>query len=230
MSNPPPLTNAPACASPSVQWSNPVREAAFRSWLERVGPVHGLRAASLRPASADASFRRYLRIDCAPTLGTAASSRIIMDAPPDKENCEPFVKVAALMAEAGLNVPQVLDWDQANGFMLLQDLGPQTMIEVVDREVPEANQGLYLRAADALVAWQAASRPGVLPAYDKALLARELELFPHWYLGQHKGVAVEGKVRETLDTMFSLIIERNLAAPAVYVHRDFMPRPLAAVD
>ena len=220
MSNPPSLANAPACASPSVQWSDPVREAAFRGWLERVGPAHGLRPDSLRPASADASFRRYLRID------DQHGSRIIMDAPPDKENCEPFVQVAGLMAQAGLNVPQVLDWDRANGFMLLQDLGTRTMIEVVDREVPEANKELYLRAADALVAWQVASRPGVLPAYDQALLARELELFPQWYLAQHKGVAVEGKVRETLDAMFRLIIERNLASPSVYVHRDFMPRNL----
>lgn len=220
MSNPPPLTATLASASPCVEWSDPLREAAFRSWLERVGPDQGLRPASLRLASADASFRRYLRID------GADGSRIIMDAPPDKEDCAPFVKVAQLMAQAGLNVPLVLDWDRANGFMLLQDLGTQTMIEVVDRDVPEANQGLYLRAVDALVAWQTASRAGVLPAYDKALLARELELFPQWYLAQHKGIAVDGKVRQTLDNMFSLIIERNLASSAVYVHRDFMPRNL----
>ena len=224
MSNPPPLTAALACASPAVEWSDPAREAAFRSWLERIGGSHGLRPASLRPASADASFRRYLRIDCAPTL--SHGSRIIMDAPPDKENCEAFVKVAALMAQAGLHVPQVLDWDQANGFMLLQDLGTRTMIELVDPALPEANQGLYLRAVDALVAWQSASRPGVLPAYDKALLARELQLFPQWYLGEHRGVAVEGKLRETLESTFALVIERNLASPQVYVHRDFMPRNL----
>ena len=247
MSNPPPLPAAPASASPSVEWSDPAREAAFRAWLDRTGPCHGLKPASLRPASADASFRRYLRIDCVATLGTDVSSLrpegavspwcgpaakheggslIIMDAPPDKENCAPFVKVAGLMAQAGLNVPQVLDWDQANGFMLLQDLGTQTMIEAIDPAVPEANQGLYLQAADALVAWQAASRPDVLPAYDKALLTRELELFPQWYLGQHRGVAVEGSVRETLDRTFALIVERNLASPSVYVHRDFMPRNL----
>ena len=247
MSNPPPSSAAAASASPCVEWPDPIREAAFRAWLERVGPAQRLRPATLRTASADASFRRYLRIDCAPVLGTDVqsppsggavspwdgpaakrddASRIIMDAPPDKENCEPFVKVAALMAEAGLNVPQVLDWDQANGFMLLQDLGSQTMMDVIEPAISQVNQGLYLRAADALVAWQAASRPGVLPVYDKALLARELELFPQWYLGQHKGVAVQGKLRETLDSTFALIIERNLASPQVYVHRDFMPRNL----
>lgn len=149
-----------------------------------------------------------------------------MDAPPDKENCRPFAQVDELMARAGLNVPQILAWDEAQGFMLLGDLGGQTMMQVIDRERAGANLPLYLKAVDALVAWQQASQPGVLPPYDEALLRRELELFPEWYLARHRGVAVEGKLRETLDRMFALIIERNLAWPAVYVHRDFMPRNL----
>src|SRR5262249_551169 len=154
--------------------------------------------------------RRYLRVDS--TWGNS-SSFIIMDAPPDKEDCRPFVKVAQLMAQAGLNVPRVLAWDEAQGFMLLDDLGTQTLIEVLDRERPQANLPLYQRAIDALIAWQLASRPGVLPPYDHALLARELALFPDWYLARHRGVAVEGPLRETLDAQFKLIIERNLAAP-----------------
>ncbi|HEY0824495.1 MAG TPA: phosphotransferase, partial [Ramlibacter sp.] len=112
------------------------------------------------------------------------------------------------------------------GFMLLDDLGTQTMIEVVDAQRPEANLGLYQRAIDALVAWQLASKPGVLPPYDEALLARELALFPDWYLERQRGVAVQGEMRAKLDGLFKLIIERNLASPAVYVHRDFMPRNL----
>jgi aminoglycoside/choline kinase family phosphotransferase len=100
------------------------------------------------------------------------------------------------------------------------------MIEVVDRDNPPANLALYLRAVDALVAWQVASRPGVLPPYDEALLMRELQLFPDWYLARHRGVAVEGPLRETLESQFRLIVARNLASPSVYVHRDFMPRNL----
>jgi aminoglycoside/choline kinase family phosphotransferase len=130
------------------------------------------------------------------------------------------------MAEAGLLVPRVLDWDAPQGFMLLDDLGRQTMMEVIDPQQPQANQGLYLRAIDALVAWQAASRPGVLPPYDQPLLARELALFPDWYLQQHKGVQLTPAQAQTLQSQFQLIIERNLAAPSVYVHRDFMPRNL----
>lgn len=210
----------PPTSGSAIEWASPEREQAFIHWLQKLSGPQELQGATLRPASADASFRRYFRIDA------AAGSRIIMDAPPDKENCKPFVKVAELMQAAGLNVPQILDWDEAQGFMLLSDLGGETMMQVIDPDRPVANLPLYLNAADALVSWQKASRPEVLPPYDTALLRRELELFPEWYLGRHRGVAVEGKIRETLDKTFALIIERNLAWPAVYVHRDFMPRNL----
>jgi aminoglycoside/choline kinase family phosphotransferase len=220
MSDSAPTLSQPDPAQAGIAWSDPRREAAFHAWLARVAPAHGLQPATVRPASADASFRRYFRVDA------GAGSCIIMDAPPEREDCAPFVKIAGLMADAGLYVPRVLDWDSAQGFMLLDDLGARTMIEVVDAEQPQANQELYLRAVDALIAWQLASRPGVLPPYDEALLARELALFPDWYLQKHRGVALEGKARETLDAQFRLIVQRNLAAPSVYVHRDFMPRNL----
>lgn len=203
-----------------VTWSDPRREAAFHDWLRRVAPAHELKPDSVRPASADASFRRYLRVD------GANCSFIVMDAPPEREDCAPFVKVAQLMAEAGLHVPRVLAWDQPQGFMLLDDLGTQTMIEVVDPARMPETQALYLRAVDALIAWQKASRPGVLPPYDEALLARELSLFPDWYLQKHRGVDITPSMRETLDAQFRLIMQRNLAAASVYVHRDFMPRNL----
>jgi hypothetical protein len=212
---------SPREAPAAVGWADAARQARFERWLSAVAPAHRLVAGTLRIASADASFRRYLRID-----GESGRSFIIMDAPPDKEDCRPFVHVAKLMDAAGLNVPRVLEWDEAQGFMLITDLGTQTLIEVVDRENADANRDLYLAAVDALIAWQLASKPGELPPYDRALLARELQLFPDWYVARHRGVAVEGPLRETLDSAFALIVERNLASPAVYVHRDFMPRNL----
>ena len=205
----------------AVPWSCPERERLFARWLQGLTLAQFLRPETLRVASADASFRRYLRIDT--TLG---ESRIVMDAPPDKENCQPFVQVAGLMQAAGLRAPEVLDWQREDGFMLLTDLGEQTMMSAIDPQHPQANLGLYLKAVDALVQWQSASQPGQLPAYDKALLHRELSLFPDWYLTQHKGLAVQGRMRETLDPAFDRIVQRNLAAPMVYVHRDFMPRNL----
>ena len=207
---------------PAPVWADPARAGAFHEWLAREAPMHGLVPDTVRVASADASFRRYFRVD---RVGGAGSC-IIMDAPPAQENCTPFVHVGRLMQAAGLNVPRILAWDEAQGFMLMSDLGPQTLMEVIDREHPQANLPRYLQATDALVAWQRASAPGVLPPYDEALLRRELALFPDWYLARHKGVAVEGKIRETLDKAFDVIVARTLAAPSVYVHRDFMPRNL----
>lgn len=99
--------------------------------------VHGLRPETLRPASADASFRRYLRLDTA-----SGASLVVMDAPPDKENCRPFVQVQALMQQAGLRVPEIVAWDEAHGFMLLSDLGAQTVIEVLNPENPPGRAGL----------------------------------------------------------------------------------------
>jgi hypothetical protein len=128
------------------------------------------------------------------------------------------------METAGLKAPQVLAWDEPHGFMLLSDLGNQTMMQVIDPAAPPL--ALYLQAVDVLVQWQLASRPGELPPYDEALLRRELELFPQWYLTEHRKVAIDSAMRKTLDDAFACIIQNNLAWPSVYVHRDFMPRNL----
>jgi aminoglycoside/choline kinase family phosphotransferase len=239
--------------NPAVSWTDPAREAAFNAWLTPIAAQHQLQLHTLRPASADASFRRYLRLDALVSPGTPARCCIVMDAPPDKEDCQPFVKVAALMAAAGLRVPDILAWDEANGFILLSDLGAQTMMAVIQdktppeylvhpedrfwhRPAPSADvQAMYFQALDILIDWQRASRPGVLPAYDSTLLHRELKLFPDWYLGQHRGIDVDApqhsKIKQTLTDTFDLLVKANLAGPQVYVHRDFMPRNLmASVD
>jgi len=220
MSDSAPTPDNPVPSPAGVAWSDPRREAAFGDWLAQVAPAHALQPGTVRLASADASFRRYLRVD------GRGGTYIVMDAPPEREDCAPFVKVAGLMAAAGLNVPRVLAWDQPQGFMLLDDLGTRTMIEDVAAGPTAATQALYLRAVDALVAWQLASQPGVLPAYDEALLARELGLFPDWYLHKHRGLELSQAQRQVLDQQFKLILQRNLAASSVYVHRDFMPRNL----
>ena len=185
-------------------------------------PAHALLPHSLRLASADASFRRYLRLDCA---GGAHASLIVMDAPPDKEDCQSFVQVAQLMAQAGLRVPEVLAWDRAQGFMLLTDLGSHTLLQAMDLQAPPP-LAHYLDAVEALVAWQKASQPGQLPPYDTALLMRELELFPQWYVGTYRGITLSEAQRKVMDQAFARIVAHNLSWPSVYVHRDFMPRNL----
>ena len=207
----------------AVTWSDPARKSRFEAWLTQVVPTHHLLPHTLRMASADASFRRYLRID------SAHASLVIMDAPPDKEDSRPFVKVAQLMQAAGLRVPDVLAWDEPNGFLLLTDLGSHTMMQVID-PVAAPPLDLYLNAVDVLVQWQLASKPGVLPPYDNALLRRELELFAQWYVAQHRNFTLDTAQRATLDAAFDCIVQNNLRWPSVYVHRDFMPRNLMAPE
>jgi aminoglycoside/choline kinase family phosphotransferase len=224
-----------AAASPPIVWNDPARGAAFAQWLAATSASFQLDPATLRLASADASFRRYLRID------QGAGSCIIMDAPPALEDCAPFVKVAELMAQAGLNAPRVLAWDAAQGFMLLTDLGAHTMMQVIQQQgqgalelTPQAGQTvhqLYMDAVDVLIRWQLSSRPDVLPAYDDGLLSRELALFPDWYIARHRGIAVDAGLQQKLDGFFAQIKDSNLhslGGARVFVHRDFMPRNLMA--
>ncbi|MDB5867993.1 MAG: aminoglycoside phosphotransferase [Polaromonas sp.] len=217
----------------SLDWLDSARASAFADWLAAMAPQHGLDIASVRLASADASFRRYFRVDAT----SGPDSFIIMDAPPDQEDSAPFVKVAGLMLDAGLNAPRVLAWDAPQGFMLLNDLGAQTMLDVIappagvlaTAEPTQAHFGLYLQAVDVLVRWQLASRPDVLPPYDDALLSRELALFPDWYVGRHRDFAIDANLMGRLDPLFDQIKASNLNSldgARVFVHRDFMPRNL----
>lgn len=192
-----------------------VRLDALRAWLD----THLDSAYELAPASADASFRRYFRVT------TASGTSIAMDAPPPREDCRPFVKVAALMHEAGVHVPQVLAQDIERGFLLLTDLGATTYLKALTSDDANAD-ALFDDALEALLKWQLASRPDVLPSYDEALLRRELALFPEWYVGRHLGHTLSAGLQRDLDEAMTRIVRTNLAQPAVYVHRDYMPRNL----
>lgn len=191
----------------------------LRNWLATLAAEHRLQMATLRPASADASFRRYFRIDA----GNA--SLVAMDAPPEKEDVRPFIHVARLLREAGLNAPQVLACDVAGGFLLLTDLGTTTYLDALKAGGADAD-ALFADATDALIRWQLASRAGELPPYDEQLLRRELMLFPDWYVARHLGRTLDERQSRTLEAMFRCILAANLAQPAVYVHRDYMPRNL----
>ncbi|HTE15183.1 MAG TPA: phosphotransferase [Burkholderiales bacterium] len=171
----------------------------------------------LAPASADASFRRYFRVMA------NGKTWIAMDAPPPQEDCRPFVKVAALMHDAGLNVPQVIAQDIERGFLLLSDLGATTYLNGFTEGNTDA---LFSDAIDALILWQRASRPEVLPPYDRALLQREIDLFPEWYVGKHLRTAFTSAQQQAFAAVSKLLIDAALAQPAVYVHRDYMPRNL----
>ncbi|MDH4763646.1 phosphotransferase [Pseudomonas sp. CBMAI 2609] len=173
---------------------------------------------SLTAASSDASFRRYFR------WAGEGRSLIVMDAPPPQEDCRPFVQVAALLAEAGVHVPRILAQDLERGFLLLSDLGTLTYLEVINA----ANADDYFQAAiDALLAFQGKQPTnGSLPLYDRALLARELSLFPEWYVGRELDMTFSASQLERWQAVCDRLIDSALAQPQVLVHRDFMPRNL----
>lgn len=180
------------------------------------------KAIRLEPASVDASFRRYFRVHQA-----GVSSLIAMDAPPEHEDCAAFVRVAELLIEAGLNAPVVRAQDLAQGFLLLSDLGTQTYLDVLTHDSADARYG---EAITALVRWQQASRPGVLPAYDAALLRRELALFPQWYVARHCGTTWSASEWRSFEGVCDLLVDSALSQPQVFVHRDYMPRNLMFSD
>ena len=176
------------------------------------------------PASADASFRRYFRLSL-----PDGTTRILMDAPPEHEDCRPLIKVAALLAKAGLAAPRVLDQDLEQGFLLLTDLGRIGYLEALHADLSLADT-LIRPVLDTLVRWQLASSAATLPPYDAAMLRRELELFPEWFIGRHLGVTLADNEKLLLERSFKYLINAALNQPKVYVHRDFMPRNLMLVE
>lgn len=189
----------------------------LQRWL--TGQISG--SFLLAPASEDASFRRYFRISA------GGKSWVAMDAPPGHEDCRPFVRIAALMRAAGLNTPEVLAQDLERGFLLLTDLGTLTYLSALNDSNADE---LFGDAIDALLRLQRASRTGVLPPYDEPLLRRELGLFPEWYVGRHLGLELSAELRQALAEAMTLVVANNLAQPAVYVHRDYMPRNLMVTE
>jgi aminoglycoside/choline kinase family phosphotransferase len=194
------------------KWLEPALAGLFstQGW----GPVP---LAELTPASSDASFRRYFRWQ------GDSRSLILMDAPPPQEDCRPFVKMARLLADAGINVPQIYAEDLEHGFLLLSDLGRQTYLDVI---TPDNADALFADAIQALLAFQQLPLDAGLPVYDQALLRRELQLFPEWYVQRELGLELTGARLAQWEQVSQLLIDSALAQPQVLVHRDFMPRNL----
>ena len=196
--------------------SEDTRLSALKHWLATLAPQHELDLDSLRPASSDASFRRYFRLD-----SRKHGSVIVMDAPPDREDCRPFLQVTTTLAQAGVNVPQIFAQDIDNGFLLISDLGQQTYYQAVVAGLDDDTlQKLYRQAITALVQIQHADL-SQLPQYDEARLLTELDLFPQWYLERHCGAQLTAAEQEALSTTFAALAKDAAAQPTVLVHRDY---------
>jgi hypothetical protein len=199
---------------------NDARLDLLQVWLQQQHPDLGLRLDSIRPASSDASFRRYFRVDAAASTG---GSLIVMDAPPPMEDCAPFVHAAGVFARSHVSVPRIVASDLAQGLLLLEDFGSVTYLEQLDAQRAPA---LYQDALRALVMLQLDSRDNSFAPYDHARLLAELELFAQWYVAHHLGVTLSPSERQMLDHTFEQIVQCALAQPRVHVHRDYHSRNL----
>ncbi len=186
-------------------------------WLRQ---ACGLEEFELEPASADASFRRYFRVRLAD-----GATRIAMDAPPEREDCRPFVEVAARLEAVGVHAPRIHAQNLEQGFLLLEDLGDRLYLDELDEARVE---GLYGNALGALMSMQACIDPAGLPLYDRALLLEEMELFREWLLETHLSMALTGAENQMLDRVFGLLADSALEQPRVFVHRDYHSRNLVA--
>ena len=186
-------------------------------WLE----AQGYRDYRLSPASEDASFRRYLRLEA------DGESLIVMDAPPELEPCDPFVRIAGMLRDAGLNAPEVRLWEREQGFLLLSDFGSRDYLSQLNEENVSA---LYGDALDALLAMQTRIDPADLPPYDDALLYREMSLFHDWFLGELLGIELDTAQEETWQAAMRGLADNSHAQPQVFVHRDYHSRNLMLLE
>ena len=201
-------------ASPDPDASD--RDQAIREWLNEIaGPSH-----RTAPASSDASFRRYLRVTA------KGRSLILMDAPPQHEDCRPFLRVQALLEKAGVNVPAVVHADVERGLLLLTDFGSRSYLDVLDNSNCDA---LYDDALKTLLRMQMGVTPGAVDDFDRDKLMTELNLFPDWFLKKHLGLDIDDDLRRRMQDCFDLLIERCLEQPQVFVHRDYHSRNLMQV-
>ena len=189
-----------------------------QTWLSRQtqwAPAQG----ELQVVSGDASFRRYFR------QPLSQGSLIAVDAPPEKEDCGPFVALAKVMHSHGLCVPEVLAWSSTDGFMLLTDLGDTLLrSELADDTV----NTLYGAAMTALVQMQSCpnTHEYFLPRYDHERLLTEMRLLSDWFIPQFLGIPLSEEQTGVLEQQFALIAEQVSQQPQVFVHRDYHSRNL----
>ncbi len=194
----------------------------LQKWLDGLG---GFDLASLRPASGDASFRRYFR------LNRGADTFVVMDAPPGKEDCGPYMQIAGFLQQMGVHGPQVLEANIGQGFLLLTDLGSrQYLSELLDR--PKRAGELYGDALRALATLQSAGEglKRQLPPYNEKLLRFELSLFDDWLCDRHLGIGFNQEEERDWEQCCDLLVANAMSQPLVFVHRDYHSRNLMLVD
>ena len=177
----------------------------------------GLAGFTVTPASEDASFRRYFRVSW------EGNTAIVMDAPPDKEDCSAFIDITARLLQCEVNVPDIRESNLELGFLLIDDLGTDLYLDVLNQDNAT---GLYTDAIDSLVRFQDRAVTGGLPPYDEKLLRQEMSLFSDWLVGRHLHIDITAAMERSLADIFTLLVDNALQQPRVFVHRDYHSRNL----
>lgn len=194
------------------------RELLLKDWLATISEQP---LSNIQPASADASFRRYFRV----TSENDRKTYIVMDAPPDKEDCEPFIHITQLLRDAGVNAPEIIKQNKEQGFLLLSDLGNDIYL---DHLTDERADTLYSDAIASLVLMQKIENN--LPQYNAQRLRDEMNLFEPWYLNKHLDVHLNKTQKSELESAFDFLIKSATEQPQVFVHRDYHSRNLMLLD
>lgn len=197
-----------------------LRVQAIRFWLEK---ELNMDIESLTAASSDASFRRYFRVI------HHQQAYIVMDAPPEKEDIKPFIKVANLFASSGINIPKIFHTNFEQGFLLLEDFGNHCYLDLLDTDNVNS---FYQLALSSLFKLHTEIKPAEsnLPAYNQALLNKELDIFSDWFLTKKLNLTLSPKEKSMLDKTWAILIQSALEQPQVCVHRDYHSRNLMATE
>lgn len=196
------------------------RMQALQAWL---GSLCGHSFSDIQPASSDASFRRYFRVNDSVTN----KSFVVMDAPPDKEDCSPFIYITRLLREAGVNAPAIHQMNQQQGFLLLDDLGNRPYLDYLNDDTADE---LYADALSAMVNMQHIEQATELPLYDQQRLQDEMNLFEAWYLNKHLEIKLDSQQKASLQHVFNILIQSAQEQPQVFVHRDYHSRNLMLLE
>ena len=210
----------------SIVWPSDIRAQNFQTWLQALVPLHGLLPETLQLATADASSRRYLRI-----MGRSGASFIVLDAPPESNDVRPFIAIARHMAaDCGLHVPQVLAADEAQGFLLLSDLGDLTYLKALQAAGPAEADRLMRAATQTLLQWQLKGDAARLPAFDERFVRRELQLFVDWCVQGEYGRQWNATQQKWWEHTCQVLVSNIAAQAQVPMHRNFMPRNLMVCE
>lgn len=194
------------------------RENTLKVWL---GTVFNTTAFEMAPLAGDASFRRYFRIKI------NGISYVAMDAPPEKEAIEPFIRINRMLSQASVLVPELVAINEAQGFLLLNDFGDDVLLQHLNENTAD---NYYTLAIDTIDVMQNGIKDtATLPEFDRAHMLNEMRVCPEWFLKGYLGLEITHAEHDVLESSMNWIANEVYKQPQVFIHRDYHSRNLMLV-